>query len=72
MNWRDRRKAAGGVRPFSTPTSPSACGLEVLAPPRHAEIDFTRDGYLYLLSDQTNAEVLPESVAQNSPARRAG
>jgi sarcosine oxidase subunit beta len=31
------------------------------------EIDFTRDGYLYLLSDQTNVEVFTESVAlQNS------
>ena len=58
--------------PSATPlTSPSACGawrcIRVSPSDYGQEIDFTRDGYLYLLSDQTNVEVFTESVAlQNS------
>ena len=66
-------KAAGRCAPPSpTPlTSPSGCGAwEVysrFAKDYGQEIDFTRNGYLYLLSDQTNVEVFTESVAlQNS------
>ena len=62
-------KAAGGVRAsFSHPTNIAMGmrGLEVYS--RFAEdfgqdIEFRRNGYLYLLSDQDNVDVFTESVA---------
>ena len=66
-------KAAGGVRASFSNAANIAIGLRGLevysrfAQDYGQEIDFTRDGYLYLLSDQTNVEVFTESVAlQNS------
>ena len=66
-------KAAGGVRASFSNAANIAIGLRGLevysrfARDYGQEIDFTRDGYLYLLSDQTNVEVFTESVAlQNS------
>ena len=66
-------KAAGGVRASFSNAANIAIGLRGLEVYSHfardygQEIDFTRDGYLYLLSDQTNVEVFTESVAlQNS------
>ena len=66
-------KAAGGVRASFSNAANIAIGLRGLevysrfAQDYGQEIDFTRDGYLYLLSDQTNLDVFTESVAlQNS------
>ena len=66
-------KAAGGVRASFSNAANIAIGLRGLevysrfAQDYGQEIDFTRDGYLYLLSDQTNVDVFTESVAlQNS------
>src|SRR6476620_2844306 len=66
-------KAAGGVRASFSNAANIAIGLRGLEVYSHfveyygQEIDLTRDGYLYLLSDQTNVEVFTESVAlQNS------
>ena len=66
-------KAAGGVRASFSNAANIAIGLRGLevysrfAQDYGQEIDFTRNGYLYLLSDQTNVDVFTESVAlQNS------
>jgi sarcosine oxidase subunit beta len=66
-------KAAGGVRASFSNAANIAIGLRGLdvysrfAQDYGQEIDFTRDGYLYLLSDQINVNVFTESVAlQNS------
>jgi sarcosine oxidase, subunit beta len=62
-------KAAGGVRAsFSNPANIEIGlrGLEVFstfAETFDQDIDFSRDGYLYLLSDEHNLEVFTESVA---------
>jgi sarcosine oxidase subunit beta len=62
-------KAAGGVRAsFSNPANIEIGlrGLEVFstfAEKYDQDIDFSRDGYLYLLSDEHNLEVFTESVA---------
>jgi glycine/D-amino acid oxidase-like deaminating enzyme len=62
-------RAAGGVRAsFSNPANIEIGlrGLEVystFADKYDQEIDFSRDGYLYTLSDQYNLEVFTESVA---------
>jgi sarcosine oxidase, subunit beta len=62
-------KAAGGVRAsFSNPANIEIGlrGLEVysrFAEKYHQEIDFSRDGYLYTLSDQHSLEIFTESVA---------
>ncbi|HKS45028.1 MAG TPA: FAD-binding oxidoreductase [Amycolatopsis sp.] len=62
-------KAAGGVRAsFSDPAN-VALGLRGLeaystfASDHRQEIDFRRDGYLYLLSDQDSVDVFTESTA---------
>ena len=66
-------KAAGGVRASFSNAANIAIGLRGLevysrfAVDFGQDIDFRRDGYLYLLSDPTNVEVFTESVAlQNS------
>ena len=62
-------KAAGGVRASFSNAANIAIGLRGLevysrfAQDYGQEIDFSRDGYLYLLSDETNVEVFTESVA---------
>jgi sarcosine oxidase, subunit beta len=66
-------KAAGGVRASFSNAANIVIGLRGLqvyarfARDFGQDIDFSRDGYLYLLSDQANVEVFTESVAlQNS------
>jgi sarcosine oxidase subunit beta len=66
-------RAAGGVRASFSNAANIAIGLRGLevysrfAQDYGQEIDFRRDGYLYLLSDQANVDVFTESVAlQNS------
>jgi len=66
-------KAAGGVRASFSNAANIAIGLRGLevysrfAQDHDQEIDFSRDGYLYTLSDQTNVDIFTESVAlQNS------
>ncbi|QSE94812.1 FAD-binding oxidoreductase [Rhodococcus pseudokoreensis] len=62
-------KAAGGVRASFSNEANIAIGLRGLevysrfAQDYGQEIDFGRDGYLYLLSDQTNVDIFTESVA---------
>ncbi|ABG92174.1 MULTISPECIES: NAD(P)/FAD-dependent oxidoreductase [Rhodococcus] len=62
-------KAAGGVRASFSNEANIAIGLRGLdvysrfAQEYHQEIDFSRDGYLYLLSDQANVDIFTESVA---------
>ncbi|TFI42517.1 FAD-binding oxidoreductase [Rhodococcus sp. 1R11] len=62
-------KAAGGVRASFSNAANIAIGLRGLeayaqfARDFEQEIDFRRDGYLYLLSDQQNLDVFTESVA---------
>ncbi|MFC0450385.1 NAD(P)/FAD-dependent oxidoreductase [Rhodococcus jostii] len=62
-------KAAGGVRASFSNEANIAIGLRGLdvysrfAQEYDQEIDFSRDGYLYLLSDQTNVDIFTESVA---------
>lgn len=62
-------RAAGGIRAsFSNPANIEIGlrGLEVystFADEYNQEIDFSRDGYLYTLSDRHNLEVFTESVA---------
>ena len=61
-------RAAGGVRASFSNAANIAIGLRGLevysrfAQHYGQEIDFRRDGYLYLLSDQTNVDVFTESV----------
>src|SRR6476660_10158682 len=66
-------KAAGGVRASFSNAANVAIGLRGLdvysrfAQDHDQEIDFSRDGYLYTLSDQTNVDIFTDSVAlQNS------
>ncbi len=62
-------KAAGGVRASFSTAANIAIGLRGLEiysqfPERYGqEIEFQRNGYLYLLSDQENVDVFTESVA---------
>ncbi|MEN0133991.1 MAG: FAD-binding oxidoreductase [Rhodococcus sp. (in: high G+C Gram-positive bacteria)] len=62
-------KAAGGVRASFSNEANIAIGLRGLevysrfAQEYHQEIDFSRDGYLYLLSDHANVDIFAESVA---------
>ena len=62
-------KAAGGVRASFSNAANIEIGLRGLetysrfAQDFDQEIDFRRDGYLYLLSDQQNLDVFTESVA---------
>lgn len=62
-------KAAGGVRASFSNAANIAIGLRGLevysrfSETYGQDIDFTRDGYLYLLSDQHHVDVFTESVA---------
>ncbi len=72
-------KAAGGVRASFSNAANIAIGLRGLevysrfAQDHDQEIDFSRDGYLYTLSDQTNVESSPNPLpCRTATACRAG